>query len=139
MTVQLQPPNRLVNPPQVPNLGLDLGASQPVVQQPGIADPSQLQFNNFDLQQLLQQQVSDPPIAPNPPQPIGAGVQGVEQYMQQFSAPYQDTNEGPQIVRRNLTVAEMLVVFVLSCFFVGGVQIAWSYLPKPVISIEWRS
>lgn len=139
MTVQLQPPNRLVTPQQVPNPGFDLGVSQSVSQQPNTADASQPQFNNFELQQLLQQQTTEPPVPPSPPQPLGTGQQGVEQYIQQFTSYPEPVGPQVQVVRRNLTVAEMLVVFILSCFFVGGIQLLWNVVPKPSVSIEWRS
>lgn len=50
--------------------------------------------------------------------------------------------QGPQVVyvRRNLTVAELLVVFLISCGLVTGVQAAWHFasttLPRLEIKVK---
>jgi len=47
----------------------------------------------------------------------------------------------PQVVyvRRNLTVAELIVVFVISCGLVTGVQAAWNFAADVLPRIEIRS
>ena len=46
----------------------------------------------------------------------------------------------PRIVyiRRNLTVAEILLICVLSCTIVGGIQLAWGFASKHLPQIEVR-
>jgi hypothetical protein len=46
----------------------------------------------------------------------------------------------PKIVyiRRNMTVAEILVMAVLSCVIVGGIQGAWNFAFKYLPQIEVR-
>jgi len=41
-------------------------------------------------------------------------------------------------VRRNLTVAEILVIAVVSCFVVGGIQGIWGFASKHLPQIEVR-
>ena len=41
-------------------------------------------------------------------------------------------------VRRNMTVAEILVMAVLSCVIVGGIQGAWNFTSKYLPQIEVR-
>jgi len=46
----------------------------------------------------------------------------------------------PQVVyvRRNMTVAEILVMTILSCVIVGGIQGAWNFTSKYLPQIEVR-
>ena len=41
-------------------------------------------------------------------------------------------------VRRNLTVAEILVIAVISCTIVGGIQTVWGFASKHLPQIEVR-
>ena len=45
-----------------------------------------------------------------------------------------------QYIRRNLTVAEIIVVFALSCGFVFGIQNLWNFATNlPKIEIKWEA
>lgn len=51
-------------------------------------------------------------------------------------------NQQPKIqyVRRNLTVAEIIVIFALSCGLVFGVQSLWGFATNlPKIEIKWEA
>jgi len=62
--------------------------------------------------------------------------------IQQTLAQQQIPQQPPQVVyvRRNLTVAELLLVFLLSCGLVTGVQAAWNFatnvLPRLEIKVK---
>jgi hypothetical protein len=62
--------------------------------------------------------------------------------IQQTMAQQQIAQQPPQVVyvRRNLTVAELLLVFLLSCGLVTGVQAAWNFatnvLPRLEIKVK---
>jgi len=62
--------------------------------------------------------------------------------IQQTMAQQQIAQHPPQVVyvRRNLTVAELLLVFLLSCGLVTGVQAAWNFatnvLPRLEIKVK---
>lgn len=46
----------------------------------------------------------------------------------------------PQVVyvRRNLTIAELIVVFVISCGIVGGIQVGWNFVTQTLPKVEIR-
>lgn len=75
---------------------------------------------------ILQQQQMPPqeevPVAPRPSIPV-------------FQPPQ------PQVVyvRRNLTVAELIVVFAISCGLVTGVQAAWNFASNHLPRIEIKA
>jgi len=54
--------------------------------------------------------------------------------------PVQQVNSQPKViyVRRNLTVAELIVVFAVACGLVTGVQALWNFGSKVLPSIEIR-
>lgn len=78
--------------------------------------------------QQQQQQISQEeiPVAPPAPMPSFAPL----------PAPIQ-----PQVVyvRRNLTVAELIVVFAIACGIVAGVQGAWSFVSNVLPRIEIKT
>ena len=73
---------------------------------------------------------------------------GTEGYLRAPEAPvalpggyvYMPEVPEPQIVyvRRNLTVAEILVIAVVSCLVVGGIQGIWGFASKHLPQIEVR-
>jgi hypothetical protein len=56
------------------------------------------------------------------------------------SAPVQQAVTQPKVIymRRNLTVAELIVVFAVACGLVAGVQALWNFGSKALPSIEIR-
>jgi len=66
----------------------------------------------------------------------------LQQTPQQFSQQTPVANQEPKIqyIRRNLTVAEIMVVFALSCGLVFGVQNLWNFATNlPKIEIKWEA
>lgn len=66
----------------------------------------------------------------------------LQQTPQQFSQQTPVVNQEPKIqyIRRNLTVAEIMVVFALSCGLVFGVQNFWNFATNlPKIEIKWEA
>jgi hypothetical protein len=96
-------------------LGMSMPA--PTMQPPVNPELNQFQFNN------ISEQIP------------ASAINSVEQYMQQTvpTAPPQI-----QVIKRNLTVAEIMVLFVSAVVCVGLVQTVWNVIPKPSINIEWR-
>jgi FtsZ-interacting cell division protein ZipA len=43
-----------------------------------------------------------------------------------------------KIVRRNLTVAELIIVLLIAMMGVSGIQFVWGAAPKPQVNIEWK-
>jgi hypothetical protein len=74
------------------------------------------------------QQQTPPPQSPQAPVALPGG------YVYMPEAPE------PQVVyvRRNLTVAEILVIAVVSCLVVGGIQGIWGFASKHFPQIEVR-
>ena len=112
-----------------------ISASQ-VPQQPQGISPEQLeamkayakeQAMRMSFQQQQQQQIT-PPQSPQTPVVLPGG------YMYMPEAPE------PKIVyvRRNLTVAEILVIAVVSCTVVGGIQGVWGFASNYIPQIEVR-
>jgi len=67
--------------------------------------------------------------------------QVMEQRAQQAQLPQQQSvSVQPQVVyvRRNLTVAEIILVFALSCGLVVGLQSGWSFASNLLPKIEIR-
>ena len=77
---------------------------------------------------MTMQQQTPPPQSPQSPVVLPGG------YMYMPEAPE------PKIVyvRRNLTVAEILVIAVVSCTVVGGIQGVWGFASKHLPQIEVR-
>ncbi len=89
-------------------------APQPGFSIPGQITPEQLaelkaRARELAIQQTLSQQ---PVMRPQPPQVV--------------------------YVRRNLTVAELLLVFLLSCGLVTGIQFSWKVLSDFIPNIELK-
>ena len=111
-------------------------------QQPGVVynvpDPAQPPMPDFQemrrialeqaIQQVKQQSVMPAPAPQQVPQPV--------------REPVQQTYEEPQpkvvYVRRNLTLAEILVIFALSCGLVVGTQAIWGFASDVLPRIEIR-
>ena len=78
-------------------------------------------------QTILQQQAAQAEApAPQPPTP---------------SAPISFTTTQPSVVyvRRNLTVAELIVVFAIACGLVTGVQATWNFASNVLPRIEIKA
>lgn len=108
--------------PRYPNPA-EFAAAQQQQQQPM---PDFQEMRRIALEQAIQQvtQQSQPP-APPEPQP---------QIQQQYVQPE------PQVVyvRRNLTLAEIMVVLAISCGLVFGVQSVWNFATDVLPRIEIR-
>lgn len=96
------------------------------------------------MQNVMQPSVGVAPQPPQPPQPPvrvvplqrppvrpAATEQPVEQYQQSLEPEV-------RVVRRNLTVAELLVVILIAMLGVSAVQFAWGAIPKPQIEVQWK-
>jgi hypothetical protein len=61
-----------------------------------------------------------------------------QQAIQQTYAQQQRVEQQPEIVyvRRNLTVAEVIAVFIISCSLVFGVQLSWNFVTNVLPRIE---
>jgi hypothetical protein len=82
------------------------------------------------------------PVArPMPPQTLAqAQVQEKEEFnQQQIQELMNRSMPAPEVrvVRRNLTVAELIVVFVIAMVGVTGIQFVFNAIPKPQIEINW--
>jgi hypothetical protein len=93
-------------------------------QQTNTAEQFQVQYPNLVPTELQKSVLTIP------------AVNQVPEYIQQNNP--QMTAPQVQIVRRNLTVAELGAVFIFAIFAVGAVQAVWSFVPKPIVSVEWR-
>ena len=78
----------------------------------------------FAREQAIRMTYQQQPLVPQPPV---------------SNLPYQP-RPVPEVVyvRRNLTVAEILLICVLSCTIVGGIQLAWGFASKHLPQIEVR-
>ena len=76
----------------------------------------------YAREQAVRMSFQQPPLAPQPSQIRKA------------------PEPTPEVVyvRRNLTVAEILLICVLSCTIVGGIQMAWGFASKHLPQIEVR-
>ena len=83
---------------------------------------------------MTYQQPPQPPVSniPYQPRPDIPQMQKAPEPAYDFSAPK------VIYVRRNLTVAEILLICVLSCTIVGGIQLAWGFASKHLPQIEVR-
>lgn len=71
---------------------------------------------------------------PQPPVPVAApGPQAVQSYEQEVR-PQPEV----QVVRRNLTVAELIAVLIIAMIGVSAVQFVWDAIPRPQVNIEWK-
>lgn len=99
---------------------------------------------------MYQQNVLQPPISQAPARPVEAPAppQGValrpvaippkaerEQTYQQSVLPPEPE---VRVVRRNLTVAELIGIILIAMVGVSAVQFVWSAIPKPQIEIQWK-
>jgi hypothetical protein len=99
-------------------------ATQPLQEQPPVA-PDFQEMRRLALEQAIQQ-VTQQPV----PQPIAQVAPQAPQYSQP------ETNT--VYVRRNLTLAELLVMFALSCGLVLGLQASWFIATDLLPRIEIR-
>lgn len=67
-----------------------------------------------------------------------ARERAIQQTMAQRAALSQQPQQQPQVVyvRRNLTVAELLLVILLSCGIVTGIQVGWNTVSNLLPRIE---
>jgi len=73
-----------------------------------------------------------------------AAAQEQEEYpigQPEVPARFQIPNLQPQIVyvRRNLTVAELIVVFAIACGLVSGIQVGWNFVSNHLPRIEIKA
>ena len=60
-----------------------------------------------------------------------------QQAIQQITQQRQSTKQQEVVyVRRNLTVAEVIVVFIISCVLVFGIQASWNFATNVLPKIE---
>ena len=60
-----------------------------------------------------------------------------QQAIQQITQQRQSTKQQEVVyVRRNLTVAEVIVVFIISCGLVFGIQASWNFATNVLPKIE---
>lgn len=138
MAVRLQPPTRM-SKTVAPKQEVEQPVSMPVMQPQIPVDPSQLQFNNSPQLQLDNPAYIPQPVPPIPPHPVGYGPESVDHYVQHtLQQMHQVMDQPPVVVRRNLTVAEIIVLFLAACLTVGGIQAILPFIPKPSVNIEWR-
>jgi hypothetical protein len=97
--------------------------------QPPMAVPSYAEMPEPQPQPMEPPSMQLPTGLPIAPRPEAAFAQPQPGYAPQ--APV-------QIVRRNLTVAEMIGLLLASTLLLGGIQMVWNLAPKPIINIEWR-
>ena len=117
-------------PPQTPTPE----ASQPI---PGVLTPEALEKWKARAREeairmtLLQQQMARP-------EPM---VQPIAQPEVPASQKFQVPTPQPQVVylRRNLTVAELIVVFIIACGLVTGVQATWNFASNSLPRIEIKA
>lgn len=64
----------------------------------------------------------------------------IAQYMAQRQEPASQPVSQPQIIylRRNLTIAELLVIFVIATGIVTGIQVGWNFVSQNLPRIEVR-
>lgn len=117
-----------------------ISASQIPQQLQGIS-PEQLEaMKTYAREQAVRMSFQQSPLAPQPPvsnlsyqpRPDIPQMQKAPEPAYDFSAPK------VIYVRRNLTVAEILLICVLSCTIVGGIQLAWGFASKYLPQIEVR-
>ena len=98
----------------------------------------------FAREQAIRMTYQQQPLVPQPPvSNLPYQPKPIPDLKQQLSGPEGylrvETLE-PRIVyiRRNLTVAEILLICVLSCTIVGGIQMVWGFASKHLPQIEVR-
>lgn len=81
---------------------------------------------------------SQPPVQISPEQLDALKSRAREAALQQTLAQQLTASQQPKIVylRRNLTVAELILVFVISCGIVTGIQWTWGVLSNVLPRIE---
>ncbi len=98
---------------------------------------------------IYQQNVMQPPISQAPTRPAEAPIppQGTvvrpvpvprPEPVQNYQQPVINEEPEVRIVRRNLTVAELIAVILIAMIGVSGIQFVWSAIPKPEIEIQWK-
>ncbi len=96
------------------------------------AAPDFQEMRRIALEQAIQQVTQQP--APIPQQSVPQPVAQPTSQAQQYSQPETNTI----YVRRNLTLAEILVMFALSCGLVLGLQASWFIATDLLPRIEIR-
>lgn len=91
----------------------------------------------FAREQAIRMTYQQPPLTPQSPV-SNLPYQPRPDIPQMRRAP--DPLPVPEVVyvRRNLTVAEILLICVLSCTIVGGIQTVWGFASKHLPQIEVR-
>ena len=121
------------NPPQGGNQYFP--QQSPAVMRPPGQQPQQpVAVRPMPTAPVQNEEGTAPPFAPVPRPAVQVmrpdAVQNYQQEMQQ--------QPEVKVVRRNLTVAELIIVFVIAMFGVSAVQFVWNAAPKPQVNIEWR-
>jgi hypothetical protein len=125
-----------------------ISASQVPQQSQGIS-PEQLEsMKAYAREQAIKMSFQQQPVFPQVPQPPVANLPYQPRPTLEPKGPealpsgyiYMPETVEPQVVyvRRNMTVAEILVMTILSCVIVGGIQGAWSFTSKYLPQIEIR-
>lgn len=116
-------PPQPVEQPQIPQVPPGLQGITPEMLEAMKARAREEAIRMTILQQQQQMVAQEEaPVAPRPSVPVPQATQ-------------------PQIlyVRRNLTVAELIIVFVIACGLVTGVQTAWNFASNHLPRIEIKA
>lgn len=120
-------------PAELSPMNLGMPMPPPIMQAPVNPELNQFQFNNSREQVVPRQQPnSAPPVS------IPGAPDAVQQYIEQTISPALQKTK-PLVVRRNLTVAEVIVLFIAAIGCVAMTQVIWDHMPKPSFKIEWKS
>ena len=125
--------------PVPPNPPIQQGAPNPISGQPGVVYnvPDFQAMREAALQQAIEQVTARSQNFPQqqmPPQPMSQPSAPVQQPVATPPAPQQKV----VYVRRNLTIAEILVVLAISCGLVTGTQFIWAAGADVLSRIEIR-
>jgi hypothetical protein len=104
-------------------------------------NPASINAQALFAMQALQQaqsQIPSPPPLPVAPQPSAPLPVAPEPMYPAAQPDFSGVVQPVQVVRRNLTVAEMIVLLLASTLLLGGIQTIWNVAPKPIVNIEWR-
>ena len=123
-----------------------ISASQ-VPQQPQGISPEQLEaMKTYAREQAIRMSFQQQPTSSQPAQPAFLSAPSMPPTpetlipkMPRAPEPAYDFSAPKVIyVRRNLTVAEILAICVISCVVVGGIQGVWNFASKYIPQIEVR-
>ena len=82
---------------------------------PEVLEAMKARARELAIQQAIEQNLVQPSVVPAPPK-----------------------NQNVVYVRRNLTVAELILIFALSCGLVTGIQAAWNFTSTLLPRLEIR-